>query len=133
METLALGINMRPNGIAGAVVKFSGEPHMPSMPGSTPSLTGRAGVAASMSRATRWRCRHPEIDPAEVAGLASTRTFPLRSSFAPTYNMTIDLVNQMGPTQAHKLLESSSRNTRPTARWSGWCAPSSAANEYSTR
>ena len=55
----------------------------------------------------RWCCGIPTIDPAEVAGLASTRTFPLRSSFAPTYNMTINLVNQMGPTQAHKLLESS--------------------------
>ena len=49
----------------------------------------------------------PDVDPAEVAGLASTRTFPLRSSFAPTYNMTINLVHQMGPTQAHQLLERS--------------------------
>ncbi len=50
---------------------------------------------------------HPDVDPAEVAGLASTRTFPLRSSFAPSYNMTINLVHQMGPTQAHELLERS--------------------------
>jgi ATP-dependent RNA helicase HelY len=47
------------------------------------------------------------VDPAEVAGLASTRTFPLRSSFAPSYNMTINLVHQMGPEQAHQLLERS--------------------------
>ena len=39
--------------------------------------------------------------------MASTRTFPLRSSFAPSYNMTINLVQQMGPEQAHKLLERS--------------------------
>ena len=50
---------------------------------------------------------NPDVEPAEVAGLASTRTFPLRSSFAPSYNMTINLVNQMGPTQAHQLLERS--------------------------
>ena len=53
---------------------------------------------------------HPDEDtsePAEVAGLASTRTFPLRSSFAPSYNMTINLVHQMGPEQAHRLLERS--------------------------
>jgi ATP-dependent RNA helicase HelY len=49
----------------------------------------------------------PEVDPAEVAGLASTRTFPLRSSFAPSYNMTINLVQQIGPEQAHRLLEAS--------------------------
>lgn len=42
-----------------------------------------------------------------MAGLASTRTFPLRSSFAPSYNMTINLVQQMGPEQAHRLLEQS--------------------------
>ena len=42
-----------------------------------------------------------------MAGLASTRTFPLRSSFAPSYNMTINLVAQMGPEQAHELLERS--------------------------
>ena len=45
----------------------------------------------------RWCCGLRTSDPAEVAGLASTRTFPLRSSFAPSYNMTINLVNQMGP------------------------------------
>ena len=49
----------------------------------------------------------PEVEPAEVAGLASTRTFPLKSSFAPSYNMTINLVNQMGPEQARQLLERS--------------------------
>ncbi len=40
-------------------------------------------------------------------GLASTRTFPLRSSFAPSYNMTINLVNRVGTEQAHRLLEKS--------------------------
>ncbi|MGB2918995.1 MAG: DEAD/DEAH box helicase, partial [Mycobacterium sp.] len=50
---------------------------------------------------------NPDVDPAEVAGLASTRTFPLRSSFAPTNNMTINLVRQLGPEQAHRLLERS--------------------------
>lgn len=48
-----------------------------------------------------------DVEPVEVAGLASTRTFPLRSSFAPSYNMTINLVQQMGPAQARQLLEQS--------------------------
>ena len=52
-----------------------------------------------------WHPGQPE--PAEVAGLASTRTFPLKSSFAPSYNMTINLVQQMGPAQARALLERS--------------------------
>jgi ATP-dependent RNA helicase HelY len=89
------------------LVKFNGEQHMPLTPGEYTQLTGRAGrrgIDVEGHAVVLW---HPDIDPAEVAGLASTRTFPLRSSFAPTYNMTINLVNQMGPTQAHKLLESS--------------------------
>jgi ATP-dependent RNA helicase HelY len=89
------------------LVKFNGEQHLPLTPGEYTQLTGRAGrrgIDIEGHAVVLW---HPDIDPAEVAGLASTRTFPLRSSFAPTYNMTINLVNQMGPTQAHKLLESS--------------------------
>jgi ATP-dependent RNA helicase HelY len=107
-ETLALGINMPARTVQlERLVKFNGEEHMPLTPGEYTQLTGRAGrrgIDVEGHAVVLW---HPDIDPAEVAGLASTRTFPLRSSFAPTYNMTINLVNQMGPTQAHKLLESS--------------------------
>ncbi|MCW2628132.1 RNA helicase [Mycobacterium sp.] len=107
-ETLALGINMPARTVQlERLVKFNGEQHMPLTPGEYTQLTGRAGrrgIDVEGHAVVLW---HPDIDPAEVAGLASTRTFPLRSSFAPTYNMTINLVDQMGPTQAHKLLESS--------------------------
>ena len=107
-ETLALGINMPARTVQlERLVKFNGEQHMPLTPGEYTQLTGRAGrrgIDVEGHAVVLW---HPDIDPAEVAGLASTRTFPLRSSFAPTYNMTINLVNQMGPTQAHKLLERS--------------------------
>ena len=107
-ETLALGINMPARTVLlEKLVKFNGEQHMALTPGEYTQLTGRAGrrgIDIEGHAVVLW---HPDVDPAEVAGLASTRTFPLRSSFAPTYNMTINLVNQMGPTQAHKLLESS--------------------------
>jgi ATP-dependent RNA helicase HelY len=107
-ETLALGINMPARTVLlERLVKFNGEQHMPLTPGEYTQLTGRAGrrgIDVEGHAVVLW---NPDIDPAEVAGLASTRTFPLRSSFAPTYNMTINLVNQMGPKQAHKLLESS--------------------------
>ena len=36
------------------------------------------------------------MNPAEVAGLASTRTYPLRSSFRPSYNMAVNLVERLG-------------------------------------
>jgi ATP-dependent RNA helicase HelY len=107
-ETLALGINMPARTVVlERLVKFNGEQHMPLTPGEYTQLTGRAGrrgIDVEGHAVVLW---HPDVEPAEVAGLASTRTFPLRSSFAPSYNMTINLVHQMGPTQAHKLLESS--------------------------
>ena len=40
-----------------------------------------------------------------MAGLASTRTYPLRSSFRPGYNMSINLVHRMGPAESRALLE----------------------------
>jgi ATP-dependent RNA helicase HelY len=107
-ETLALGINMPARTVVlEKLVKFNGEQHMPLTPGEYTQLTGRAGrrgIDVEGHAVVLW---HPDVEPAEVAGLASTRTFPLKSSFAPSYNMTINLVNQMGPEQAHQLLERS--------------------------
>ena len=45
------------------------------------------------------------MNPREVAGLASTRTYPLRSSFRPSYNMAVNLVHQFGRERARELLE----------------------------
>ena len=49
----------------------------------------------------------PGMNPREVAGLASTRTYPLRSSFRPSYTMAVNLVHQVGRSTARELLESS--------------------------
>jgi ATP-dependent RNA helicase HelY len=107
-ETLALGINMPARTVVlERLVKFNGEQHVPLTPGEYTQLTGRAGrrgIDVEGHAVVSW---HPDIEPAEVAGLASTRTFPLRSSFAPSYNMTINLVHRVGPEQAHRLLEQS--------------------------
>ncbi|MHB2024682.1 MAG: DEAD/DEAH box helicase, partial [Mycobacteriales bacterium] len=45
--------------------------------------------------------------PTWVAGLASRRTYPLRSSFRPSYNMAVNLVGTLGTARARELLESS--------------------------
>jgi ATP-dependent RNA helicase HelY len=107
-ETLALGINMPARTVVlERLVKFNGEQHLPLTPGEYTQLTGRAGrrgIDVEGHAVVIW---HPDVDPSEVAGLASTRTFPLRSSFSPSYNMTINLVQRMGPEQAHRLLERS--------------------------
>jgi ATP-dependent RNA helicase HelY len=107
-ETLALGINMPARTVVlERLVKFNGEQHAPLTPGEYTQLTGRAGrrgIDVEGHAVVLW---HPDVEPTDVAGLASTRTFPLRSSFAPSYNMTINLAHQMGPEQAHQLLERS--------------------------
>lgn len=110
-ETLALGINMPARTVVlERLVKFNGEQHMPLTPGEYTQLTGRAGrrgIDVEGHAVVLWNPAEENTEPAAVAGLASTRTFPLRSSFAPSYNMTINLVQQMGPEQAHRLLEQS--------------------------
>jgi ATP-dependent RNA helicase HelY len=110
-ETLALGINMPARTVVlERLVKFNGEQHMPLTPGEYTQLTGRAGrrgIDVEGHAVVLWNPSEDTTEPSAVAGLASTRTFPLRSSFAPSYNMTINLVHRMGPEQAHLLLEQS--------------------------
>lgn len=110
-ETLALGINMPARTVVlERLVKFNGEEHMPLTPGEYTQLTGRAGrrgIDVEGHAVVLWHPGEETSEPSAVAGLASTRTFPLRSSFAPSYNMTINLVQHMGPEQAHQLLEQS--------------------------
>ena len=110
-ETLALGINMPARTVVlERLVKFNGEQHVPLTPGEYTQLTGRAGrrgIDVEGHAVVIWHPGDDTSEPASVAGLASTRTFPLRSSFAPSYNMTINLVHRMGPEQAHRLLEQS--------------------------
>jgi ATP-dependent RNA helicase HelY len=110
-ETLALGINMPARTVVlERLVKYNGEQHAPLTPGEYTQLTGRAGrrgIDVEGHAVVLWQPNDASVEPADVAGLASTRTFPLRSSFAPSYNMTINLVQHMGPEQAHRLLERS--------------------------
>ncbi|MCF6388555.1 RNA helicase [Mycobacterium sp. MBM] len=110
-ETLALGINMPARTVVlERLVKYNGEQHAPLTPGEYTQLTGRAGrrgIDIEGHAVVLWHADDEACAPAEVAGLASTRTFPLKSSFAPSYNMTINLVQQMGPDLARQLLERS--------------------------
>src|SRR4051794_30377642 len=107
-ETLALGINMPARCVVlERLVKFNGEAHVDLTPGEYTQLTGRAGrrgIDVEGHAVVLWS---PEVDPRHVAGLASTRTYPLRSSFRPSYNMAVNLVGTVGAEQARDLLESS--------------------------
>ncbi len=107
-ETLALGINMPARCVVlERLVKFNGEAHVDLTPGEYTQLTGRAGrrgIDVEGHAVVLWS---PEVDPRHVAGLASTRTYPLRSSFRPSYNMAINLVGTVGAQKSRDLLESS--------------------------
>jgi ATP-dependent RNA helicase HelY len=107
-ETLALGINMPARTVVlEKLVKFNGEAHVPITPGEYTQLTGRAGrrgIDIEGNAVIQWS---PTVDSAAAAGLASTRTYPLRSSFAPSYNMSINLIARFGRERARRSLESS--------------------------
>ncbi len=107
-ETLALGINMPARSVVlEKLVKYNGETHADITPGEYTQLTGRAGrrgIDVEGHAVVLWQ---PGLDPRAVAGLASRRTYPLRSSFAPTYNMAVNLVGRVGRDRARSLLEQS--------------------------
>ncbi|WP_373284295.1 DEAD/DEAH box helicase [Nocardia paucivorans] len=107
-ETLALGINMPARTVVlERLVKFNGETHAELTPGEYTQLTGRAGrrgIDVEGHAVVLWQ---PEVDTSAVAGLASTRTYPLRSSFRPGYNMSINLIDRMGAEESRQLLERS--------------------------
>ncbi|MBL7259012.1 DEAD/DEAH box helicase [Paractinoplanes lichenicola] len=107
-ETLALGINMPARCVVlERLVKFNGEAHVDLTPGEYTQLTGRAGRRGIDVEGHALVLWSPEVDPRHVAGLASTRTYPLRSSFRPSYNMAVNLVGSVGADKARDLLESS--------------------------
>jgi ATP-dependent RNA helicase HelY len=107
-ETLALGINMPARSVVlEKLVKFNGEAHADITPGEYTQLTGRAGrrgIDVEGHAVVLWQ---RNFDPRAVAGLASRRTYPLRSSFSPTYNMAVNLVGTVGRERARTLLEQS--------------------------
>jgi len=107
-ETLALGINMPARTVVlEKLTKWNGEAHVSITPGEYTQLTGRAGrrgIDIEGNAVVQWS---PTVDSATAAGLASTRTYPLRSSFTPSYNMSINLIARFGRERARGSLESS--------------------------
>jgi len=107
-ETLALGINMPARSVVlEKLEKFNGEARVPITPGEYTQLTGRAGrrgIDVEGHAVVQWA---DALDPEQVASLASKRTYPLNSSFRPTYNMAVNLIDQFGRARARQILESS--------------------------
>ena len=120
-ETLALGINMPARSVVlERLVKWNGETHADLTPGEYTQLTGRAGrrgIDVEGHAVVVWQ---PGLDPRRWPGWRRTRTYPLRSSFRPSYNMAVNLVGQVGRERARSCWSRRSPSSRPTGRWSGW-------------
>lgn len=107
-ETLALGINMPARTVVlEKLSKWNGEGHVAVSPGEYTQLTGRAGRRGIDIEGNAVILWGNDLDSTSVGGLASTRTYPLKSSFKPTYNMSINLISQFGSERARTSLESS--------------------------
>ncbi|MGO3887037.1 MAG: DEAD/DEAH box helicase, partial [Mycetocola sp.] len=107
-ETLALGVNMPARTVVlERLDKFNGESRVPITAGEYTQLTGRAGrrgIDAEGHAVIQWR---DSLAPEAVAQLASRRSYPLTSSFRPSYNMAINLIERFGRDRSREILESS--------------------------
>ena len=104
-ETLAVGINMPARSVViEKLTKFTGEHHEQLTPGEYTQLTGRAGRRGIDDRGSAVVLWSPWVRFDEVAKLAGSSQFHLRSAFRPTYNMAANLIRTYESERAHDLL-----------------------------
>jgi len=104
-ETLALGINMPAKTVVlEKLIKWNGESHVMITPGEYTQLTGRAGRRGIDIEGNSIIMWSPSLDAAMAASLAGNRTYPLKSSFTPTYNMSANLLDRMSVARAKESL-----------------------------
>ena len=104
-ETLALGINLPARTvIIERLEKWDGERHVLLTPGQFTQLTGRAGRRGLDTVGHAVGLYQRAIDFPTVASLVGRRVEPLRSSFAPSYNMAVNLLRRRDRAAAERLL-----------------------------
>jgi len=104
-ETLAVGVNMPARTVViEKLTKFTGDHHETLTAGEYTQLTGRAGRRGIDDEGHAVVLWSPFVPFEQVAALAASRTFHLRSAFRPTYNMAANLVGTYTPEEAHHLL-----------------------------
>ena len=107
-ETLALGINMPARTVViESLTKFTGEKHELMTPGQYTQLSGRAGRRGidDAGNSVVLMQRFTPFDT--LTRLASTHSYPLNSSFQPSYNMAVNLVRNYDREDAEHLVNSS--------------------------
>ncbi len=104
-ETLSLGINMPARSVVlEKLTKFTGDHHEMLTAGEYTQFTGRAGRRGLDDVGYAVVLWSPFVPFEQVAALASRRTYALRSSFRPTYNMATNLIRRYEPDEARHLL-----------------------------
>ena len=105
-ETLALGINMPARVVViEKLEKFNGEQRVPLTSGEYTQLTGRAGrrgIDVEGHAVVVWQ---EGLDLDALSHLAGARSFPVNSSFRPTPNMAVNLLERLTLEQAQDTLE----------------------------
>ena len=104
-ETLALGVNMPARSVViDKLMKYDGQRTAPLSAAQYTQFTGRAGRRGIDEAGWAVALWSPECAFEEVAQLASSRSFELRSAFGPTYNMVAGLLARMPADGARDLL-----------------------------
>jgi ATP-dependent RNA helicase HelY len=105
-ETLALGINMPARSVTiERLDKYNGEQRVALTSGEYTQLTGRAGRRGIDHEGHAVVVWDDGVDLDALAHLASARSFPVRSSFTPTPNMAVNLLQRMSAIRARDTLE----------------------------
>lgn len=93
-ETLALGINMPARSVViEKLEKYDGTGIVGLTPGEYTQLTGRAGRRGIDTIGNAVVVDHRGFTPETAVSLSSKRVYPLHSSFKPTFNMAVNLLN----------------------------------------
>ena len=104
-ETLALGVNLPARTVViERLIKFDGEDHKLLSPMEFTQLTGRAGRRGLDRHGQAVSCYSRRIGLRELADLAASTDFPLRSAFAPDYNMVANLIRRAGRDEARRFV-----------------------------
>ncbi|HUY57424.1 MAG TPA: DEAD/DEAH box helicase [Candidatus Micrarchaeaceae archaeon] len=107
-ETLALGLNMPARAcVISTFTKFDGQGFAALRSGQLAQLLGRAGRRGIDSIGHGVILRDPEVDLGVICETLLGNDMAVESKFAPTYNMTLNLLRRHTPKEAEELLEQS--------------------------
>ena len=107
-ETLALGVNMPARSVViDKPTKYDGQRVSPLTAAQYTQFTGRAGRRGIDDRGWAVMLWSGDSSFSEIAALAGSRSFELRSAFRPTYNMVAGLLGRMPVDAARDLLRRS--------------------------